>query len=152
MLAISKSESLNQTKPLIDQQTMFNAGTWSLYMEQCDGKTHKKLLKELPRLSWPDFKNFQSGVARYGQNYTAGACGKKKTKEASGFFNWIIDELKYLTNDMQTLDRSSDNTLNDVDDVDDVEEKLLKLQSLFDKGIITEDEFTEKRKEILDSF
>ena len=85
ILAISKSESLNQTEELIDEETMFNAGTWYLYMEKCDGTTYKNFIKELPRLSWPDFKNFQTGVARYGQNYSSGACSKKDTKKRSRF-------------------------------------------------------------------
>lgn len=152
LLAISKSESLNQTEELIDEETMFNAGTWYLYMEKCDGKTYKKFIKELPRLSWPDFKNFQTGAARYGQNYTSGACSKKDTKKGADFYNWVLDELTYLTNDVQTSKRSDDDNLDNLDDTDDVEEKLIRLKSLFDKDIITEDEYTEKRKEILDSF
>ena len=56
LLAISKSESLNQDTALMDKETMFNAGTWKLYLEKCDGKSVRKLQKELPRLSWPDFK------------------------------------------------------------------------------------------------
>ncbi len=152
LLAISKSESLNQDTALMDKETMFNAGTWKLYLEKCDGKSVRKLQKELPRLSWPDFKNYMTGVNRYANNYVSGACDPKETKRGADFFNWIISELTYLVDDEQTSENSNDNVLDELDNSDDdAEEKLIKLQSLFDKDLITEEEYAEKRKEILDN-
>ena len=64
-----------------------------------------------------------------------------------------ISELIYLTGSSSDDNESySDDALDDVDDIDDVEAKLAKLKDLYDKDLITLDEYEEKRKEILDSF
>lgn len=44
-----------------------------------------------------------------------------------------------------------DGAENDTDD-DDIEQKLRKLDSLYQKGLITRDEYDSKRKELLDEF
>ena len=97
VFAVSKKDSLNKGKAILDTQTMFDAGTWSLYMEQCAGKAKRKFLNDLAKLSWADFVNFKKGESRYASNYTAGACGKKDTDRGKGFYNWIIAELENKT-------------------------------------------------------
>ncbi len=156
LFAASKKESLNQTEVLIDEETMFNAGSWKLYMEKCDGKMQKKLLKELPRLSWPDYRNYTKGAAKYASGWSSIPCDKAETKRGKEFYQWIIAELKILTRS-ESSNTSSDSwitqkeTLEEVDEIDDIEEKLSKLKSLFDKKLITEEDYKEKKKEILDN-
>ncbi len=152
LLAATKKDSLNQTTALMDKETMYNAGTWKLYMEKCDGSTFKKFMQKLPKLSWPDFKNFNSGALRYAQNYVAGACDNKETIKGANFYNWVIEELEYLVNYNESSNSTQADTFDEINELDNVEEKLKKLQSLFDKGLISEDEYAEKRKEILDNF
>jgi len=152
-IAASKKDSLNQDKALIEKETMFNAGTWKLYMEKCDGKAQKRLISELQRLSWPDFRNYTRGAAKYASGWSSGSCDGGETQKGRNFYNWVIDELVLLTGDKTT--KQTDNKRNvekieDVEDLDNVEEKLKKLKSLFDKNLITEEEYTEKKKEILD--
>ncbi len=149
-IAASKKDSLNQDKALIEKETMFNAGTWKLYMEKCDGKAQKRLIRELQRLSWPDFRNYTRGAAKYASGWSSGSCDGGETQKGRNFYNWVIDELIILTGNKTTLIPAPKESIEDVDDLDNVEEKLKKLKSLFDKNLITEEEYTEKKKEILD--
>ena len=57
---LHKKNALNQTKEIVDQQTMFNAGSWYLFMNHCEGTFTKAWRLKLGKLSWPDFKNLLS--------------------------------------------------------------------------------------------
>ena len=83
-------------------------------------------------------------------------CDKAETKRGKEFYEWIIAELKYLTKS-ESSSTSSDTwitkekTLEEVNEIDDIEKKLSKLKSLFEKKLITEEDYKEKKKEILDN-
>ena len=126
-IAASKKDSLNQDKALIEKETMFNAGTWKLYMEKCDGKAQKRLISELQRLSWPDFRNYTRGAAKYASGWSSGSCDGGETQKGRNFYNWVIDELVHLTGDKPTKQTNIDimaniirngGTLNDNDTIE----------------------------------
>ena len=155
-IAISKKESLNKEKSLIEKQTMLNAGTWDLYMKVCSGKKRKEFRNQIAKLSWPDYKNYNSGGTKYDQNYTV-SCSKKDTKDGADFYDWIISTLKNkLKNKISNNssrnnnDNKNTNSENFESGNPDIESKLKKLKSLFDKELITREEYDTKRKEILD--
>ena len=148
--AISKKESLNQDKPLLESETMFNAGTWDLYMARCDGKFHKNFRNELARLSWPDYKNYARGKAKYDNNYTPGNCSKNDTNDGKSFYNWIINKLEIKTKNLKINTRDND-VKTQGEENETTESKLKKLKNLFDQNLITQDEFDAKRKKILDA-
>ena len=61
----------------------------------------------------------------------------------------VIDDDKY-----SSYDKRRDNIVGcreDVKDSDDVEDKLIKLNSLLDKGLITQEEYEKKRKDIIET-
>ena len=151
VFAISKKDSLNQNKALLDSQTMFDAGTWNLYMEKCAGKAHKNFLDDLAKLSWPDFINYKKGMAKYASGYQTAACGKKDTNNGQGFYNWIISELENKTRDLDNNDENK-NYITTKDKNEDLETKLKKLKNLFKKELITKEEYDEKRAELLENF
>ena len=47
----------------MEYQVMFDAGTWKLYADKCGGKKHKQFLKDLAKLSWPDYKAYMASEA-----------------------------------------------------------------------------------------
>ena len=151
ILAIKKKDSLNQGKALLDSKDIFNAGTWDLYIEKCAAKFHKQFRKDLAALSWADFINYSKGKAKYDNNYSAGNCSKKDTDNLVDWFNWIINELEKQTTSSRNNTRTTEQ-IEPVEEEDTLESKLIKLKSLFDKNLITEDEYAEKRQSILDNY
>ena len=152
--AAKKKDSLNQDVELINSEDLYLLGEWKLYMDKCGGKEHTNFIDELARLSWPDFKTYMAAAAQWTSGgWTTGGCKKEDTQAVLDYYDWVISELTYLTGSSSDDNESySNDALDDVDDIDDVEAKLAKLKDLYDKDLITSDEYEEKRKEILDSF
>ena len=152
--AAKKKDSLNQDVELMNSQDIAVLGEWKLYMDKCGGKEHTNFIKELARLSWPDFKNYMASAGQFTSGgWTGGSCNKEDTKVLLDYYDWAISELIYLTGSSSNDNENyADDVLDDVDDIDDVEAKLAKLKDLYNKDLITLDEYEEKRKEILDSF
>ena len=152
--AAKKKDSLNQDVELMNSQDIAALGEWKLYMDKCGGKEHTNFIKELARLSWPDFKNYMASAGQFTSGgWTTGGCKQEDTKMLLDYYDWIISELTYLTGSSSDDNENySDDIIGDVDDIDGVEAKLVKLKDLYDKDLITLDEYEEKRKEILDSF
>ena len=155
---ISKKESLNQEKPLIEEQTMLDAGTWDLRMQSCHGKYRKNFIEKLAKLSWPDYKNYMKGGAKYDQGWTV-TCNKKSEAQVKEFFDWIINtlesELKFkktsTSNDSNKKNNKKKNEESENNNENTIEAKLKKLKSLFDQELITKQEYDKKRQEILDT-
>ena len=155
--AVSKKDSINQNKALLDEQTMFDAGTWTLYMEKCAGKTLKKFMDDLARLSWPDFINYKKGMARYASGYQTAGCGNKDTENGKGFYNWIIAQLENKTrhlnnNEIENNIKETESKISEIDENEDIETKLEKLKTLYEKKLISKEEYDEKKSELLDNF
>ena len=159
---ISKKNAVYQGEAIIDEETMLNAGSWWLGMNQCEGTFSKKWRQELAKLSWEDFKNFGRGGAKFDQGYVVTDCGNKQYSDVKEWYIEIIDYIRSQlrqkglstsSNSTSTSNNStsSSSTSNSNQDQTDYEEKLKKLKSLFDQGLITQDEYDQKRKEILDT-
>ena len=150
-----KKDSLNQNDPLMQADDMVIAGEWKLYMDKCGKSKHKQFLKDLAKLSWPDYKKYMAAAAKYtsGGFYT-GACADKDTQALYDYYDWIISELTYLTG--SDLDDNITESEPDIDSelgsLDDVEAKLLKLKELYDSDLISLEEYEDKKSEILDNF
>ena len=148
-IAVSKRESLNKGSPLIEEETMFNAGTWHLYMEKCQGVFYKEFRNSLAKLSWPDLENYSKGLARYGQNYTPGNCSKSESNKGVDFFSWIIRQLENKTGNLQVEKKLTKTPKKEDEAEQSIETRLVKLKSLFTKKLITQEEYDAKRKDIL---
>ena len=154
---IFKKNALYQGEAIIDEETMFNAGSWWLGMNQCEGTFSKKWRQELAKLSWEDFKNFNRGGREYDQGYYVEACDKNENAKIKKWYNEITDYIrseirrKGISTSSSNNSKSSPSSSNASQDKTDYEEKLKKLKSLFDQQLITQDEYDAKRKEILDA-
>ena len=158
---ISKKNALYQGKAIVEKEIMLNAGSWWLGMNKCQGTFSKKWRQELAKLSWEDFKNFNKGGAQYDQGYFVTKCDQ----EYEEIREWYIEIIDYIKSQLRQKGlstssnltsssnsaTSSSSTSNSNQDQTDLEEKLKKLKSLFDQGLITQDEYDVKRKEILDT-
>ena len=158
---ISKKTALWQGEAIVEEQTMLNAGSWWLEMNYCEGTFSKKWRQELAKLSWEDFRNFNQGGAQYDQGYFVTKCDQ----EYEEIKKWYIEIIDYIKSQLRQkgLSTSSNSTSssnnstssssisNSNQDQTDYEEELKKLKSLFDKDLITQDEYDAKRKEILDA-
>lgn len=156
--AAKKKDAINKEDPLMNYEDMAIAGDWKLYMDKCGKKKHKQFLKDLARLSWPDYKTYMAAAAKYtsGGFYTDN-CDNKDTQLLYDYYDWIISELTYLTGSSESLDdqiteTKGGNTTSEVDSIDDIEEKLKKLKQLYDDGLISLTDYEDKKDEILDSF
>ena len=65
VFAAKKKDSLNQDDPLMEEEDMVIAGEWKLYMDKCGKGPHKEFLKDLAKLSWPDYKRYMAAAAKY---------------------------------------------------------------------------------------
>ena len=159
---ITKKDALYTGEAILEKETMFNAGTWWLQMNHCEGSFPKKWRQELAKLSWEDYKNFNRGLAKYSQGWKVTRCNKKKLADIKEWYNGITDYIrsqvrqKGLSTSSNSTSSSNNSTSsssisNSNQDQTDYEEELKKLKSLFDKDLITQDEYDAKRKEILDA-
>lgn len=134
---------------------MVIAGEWKLYMDKCGLGRHKQFLKDLAKLSWPDYKTYMAAAAKYTSGgFYSGNCDDKDTNALYDYYDWIISELTYLTGSDDYYDESEEtsNIDSELGDIDDVEQKLLKLKELYDSDLISLEEYEDKKAEILDSF
>ena len=158
VLAANKKDAINKEDPLMNYEDMVIAGDWKLYMDKCGKKKHKQFLKDLARLSWPDYKTYMAAAAKYTSGgYYTDNCDKKDTQLLYDYYDWIISELTYLTGSSGSLDdqitkNKGKNTTSEIDSINDVEEKLKKLKQLYDDGLISLADYEDKKDEILDSF
>ena len=153
--AAKKKDSLNQEDPLMKTDDMVIAGEWKLYMDKCGKSRHKQFLKDLAKLSWPDYKTYMAAAAKYTSGgFYSGSCDNKDTNALYDYYDWIISELTYLTGSDDYYDESEEtsNIDSELGDIDDVEQKLLKLKELYDSDLISLEEYEDKKTEILDSF
>jgi len=152
---ILKKNAQYTGKALIEKQTMLDAGSWFLILKQCKGTYAKKLRQRIGELSWEDFKNFNQGHAKYASGYKVTKCNQEQNVKVIEWLDGLID---YIKNELGSGTTSKENNKNKktekvkkTNDKDqDTELKLSKLKSLFDKKLITKDEYDAKRKEILD--
>ena len=155
VFAAKKKDSLNQEDPLMKTDDMVIAGEWKLYMDKCGKSRHKQFLKDLAKLSWPDYKTYMAAAAKYTSGgYYSGSCDNKDTNALYDYYDWIISELTYLTSSDDYYDENEEtsNIDSELGDIDDVEQKLLKLKELYDSDLISLEEYEDKKTEILDSF
>ena len=156
--AANKKDAINKEDPLMKYEDMVIAGDWKLYMDKCGKKKHKQFLKDLARLSWPDYKRYMAAAAKYTSGgYYTDNCDKKDTQLLYDYYDWIISELTYLTGSKENLDdqiteTTGKNTTSEIDSINDIEEKLKKLKQLYDDGLISLTDYEDKKDEILDSF
>ena len=138
-----------------------DAGGWSGWMKSCKGKDNKKFAKEIKneigKLSWPDFKEFNSGYSKFASRYVAAKCIASEVERGKGYLNRYVSELTDLvvqeTGQSKKIIRNENETKKEekVEKNESIEKKLIDLKSLFEKKLITQDEYDLKRKEILDS-
>ena len=159
VFAAGKKDAINKEEQLINHADMYLAGEWAFYADKClDGKKYKKFLKDLSKLSWPDYKSYMAGRNRYSTDeYLAPNCSQKDTKALQDWYDWIISELTYLTGSSSNLDdqiteTKGKNKTSEIDSINDIEEKLKKLKQLYDDGLISLTDYEDKKDEILDSF
>ena len=158
VFAAKKKDSLNQEDPLMKTDDMVIAGEWKLYMDKCGKSRHKQFLKDLAKLSWPDYKTYMAAAAKYTSGgYYSGSCDNKDTNALYDYYDWIISELTYLTGSKENLDdqiteTTGKNTTSEIDSINDIEQKLKKLKQLYDDGLISLTDYEDKKDEILDSF
>ena len=158
-IAGGKKDAINKEEQLLNHDDMYLAGEWAFYADKClDGKKYKKFLKDLSKLSWPDYKSYMSGRNKYSTDkYLSPNCSQKDTKALQDWYDWIISELTYLTGssgnlDDQITETKGKNTTSEIDSINDIEEKLKKLKQLYDDGLISLTDYEDKKDEILDSF
>ena len=161
--AISKKESIYQDgQPLNDWSE--SAGWNSGWLASCTGGNgstiQKKIRKKVANLSWPDFKKFNKGKSSWEQgNYRAAQCSQSEFDEAKNGLYEYVDYLEYLvnleignnTNTQNNANNKNTNIELNFNESDDDEIKLRKLKKFFEENLITEDEYNEKRKAILDN-
>ena len=145
---ITKKNSQYTGKALVDYETMFNAGTWFMILNKCEGTFAKDYKYRLASLSWEDFKIFNSGHAKYsGGDYLVSKCDKKENKEIIEWYNEIIN---YIENQLNINNEINENQVTENKNQKTIKDKLLQLKKLFEDDLITQDEYDAKRKEILD--
>ena len=154
VFAANKKDSLNQIDPLMKEDDIKLAGEWKIYMDKCGKKQHLEFLENLAKLSWPDYKIYMAAAAKYTSGgWSAGPCNNKDTKAVWDYYDWIISELTYLTgSDNNTYSENDTGIDSELNDIDQVEDKLIKLKQLYDDGLITLQEYEDKKSEILDNF
>ena len=159
LYAGGKKDAINKEEPLMNYQDMYLAGEWAFYADKCaDGKKYKKFLKDLQKLSWPDYKSYMAGRNKYSTDeYLSPNCDNENTQRLHDYYDWIISELTYLTGSSDNLDdqiteTKSSNKTSEIDNINDIEEKLKKLKQLYDDGLISLSDYEDKKDEILDSF
>ena len=158
LYAAKKKDAINKEDPLMNYEDMVIAGDWKLYMDKCGKKKHKQFLKDLARLSWPDYKTYMAAAAKYTSGgYYTDNCDNKDTQALYDYYDWIISELTYLTGSKENLDdqiteTTGKNTTSEIDSINDIEQKLKKLKQLYDEGLISLADYEDKKDEILDSF
>ena len=84
-------------------------------------------------------------------------CDNKDSEMLHNYYDWIISELRYLTNTSDSIkneitETKSKDLTTEIDSIDEVEEKLKKLKELYDKDLISLTEYEDKKQEILDNF
>ena len=151
---ISKQNAKYTGKALVEYDTMFRAGEWFMIMLQCEGAFAKKYKPRLASLSWNDYKTFNAGHNKYASgNYQVTKCDKKQTKEIAEWYDQIIvyikSELKISDNSNKSEKKETTKTKT-TNSNSSIKEKLKELKSLFEDGLITQEEYDAKRKEILD--
>lgn len=151
---VSKKSAQYTGKALIEKQIMIDAGGWYLVLNQCEGTYAKKFKERLGVLSWEDYKNFNQGQAKYASGYNVTKCNKQQNTEVIEWLDGLIDYIKNeLRSDITSIEnnKKTEEVKKTNDNDEDIELKLSKLKSLFDKKLITQDEYDAKRKEILDA-
>jgi len=160
VFAISKKDAAYTGKAIVEKEIMFNAGSWWLLMNQCRGSFSKKWRQDLAKLSWEDYKNFNTGKSKYVEGYQVKQCDQKEAKKIE---DWYVDILEYIiyevnkitgskikNNSNKDKDTKNNQTESQNDESDDIKIKLKKLKNLFEEDLITEEEYNIKRNEILD--
>ena len=151
---ISKQNAKYTGKALVEYDTMFRAGEWFMIMLQCEGTFAKTYKSRLASLSWNDYKTFNAGHSKYaGGNYQVSKCDKKQTQ---GIAEWYDQILVYIKSELKISDNSNKSKKKETTKTkttnsnSSVKEKLKELKSLFEDGLITQEEYDAKKKEILD--
>ena len=62
---ISKKNAQYTGKAIVEYETMFNAGSWYMIINKCEGTFAKEYKFRLGSLSWEDYKIFNQGHAKY---------------------------------------------------------------------------------------
>ena len=151
---ISKKNAQYTGKALVEYETMFNAGSWYMIINKCEGAFAKEYKFRLGTLSWEDYKIFNQGHAKYsGGDWQVNKCDKKQNKEIIEWYNEIITyieselNISNKINEEQITETKSDkNSKNNKN----IKQKLKELKEMFEDELITEEEYDAKRKEILD--
>lgn len=139
---ISKKNAQYTDKALVEYETMFNAGSWYMILNKCEGTFAKDFKYRLASLSWEDYKTFNNGHAKYsGGDYLVNRCDKNENKEIIQWYNEIIN---YIENQLNTS-----NEIIETKNKKTIKERLVQLKKLFKENLITQDEYDAKRKEIL---
>ena len=151
---ISKKNAEYTGKAIVEHDTMFRAGEWFMIMLQCEGTFSKKYKARLASLSWNDYKTFNAGHSKYASgNYQVSKCDKKQTK---GIAEWYDQIIVYIKSELKIVDNSTKSETKEstkskkTDSNSSVKEKLKELKSVFEDGLITQEEYDAKRKKILD--
>ena len=155
---VSKKNAQYTGKAIVEKDIMKEAGMWFMFMNQCEGTFAKAYKQKLGLLSWEDYKNFNKGNAKYqGGNYTVLKCDRETSADIREWWNEIIDYIQYELNvesdinESQITESDSSNKTKSNESVNEtIREKLSELKSLFEDGLINQDEYDAKRKEILD--
>ena len=80
---VSKKNAEYTGKAIVEKETMYNAGEWYLVMKHCEGTFTKKYKQDLGLLSWQDYKNFNSGYAKYAENFVVTKCDQETVDNLS---------------------------------------------------------------------
>ena len=151
---ISKKNAQYTGKAIVEYETMFNAGSWYMIINKCEGTFAKEYKFRLGSLSWEDYKIFNQGHAKYsGGDWQVTKCDKKQNKEIIEWYNEIITYIESELNisnkineEQITETKSNQNSKDDKN----IKQKLKELKEMFEDELITEEEYDAKRKEILD--
>ena len=151
---VSKKNAEYTGKAIVEKDIMKDAGMWFMFMNQCEGTFAKEYKKKLGLLSWEDYKNFNKGNAIYqGGNYTVTKCDKNTSADIREWWNEILAYIKHelnIDNDIGESQITETENNNETKSNSKVKERLKELKSLFEDGLITQEEYDAKRKEILD--
>tara|TARA_B100001250_G_scaffold396010_1_gene401522 strand:+ start:161 stop:697 length:537 start_codon:yes stop_codon:yes gene_type:complete len=151
---VSKKNAEYTGKAIVEKDIMKDAGMWFMFMNQCEGTFAKSYKEQLGLLSWEDYKNFNKGNAIYqGGNYTVLKCDKNTSADIREWWNEILDYIKYELNSDNTTSESQiteTESNNEKKSNSTIKERLKELKSLFEDGLINQEEYDAKRKELLD--
>tara|TARA_B100000700_G_scaffold310254_1_gene390584 strand:+ start:821 stop:1357 length:537 start_codon:yes stop_codon:yes gene_type:complete len=151
---VSKKNAEYTGKAIVEKDIMKDAGMWFMFMNECEGTFAKAYKEKLGLLSWEDYKNFNKGNAIYqGGNYTVLQCDKNTSADIREWWNEILAYIKYelnTDNDISESQITETKSNNETKSNSKAKERLKELKSLFEDGLITQEEYDVKRQEILD--